>query len=59
MADYAIKLLTDTKLAEQISEACLVRARNEFSSDRITEEYEQIYYRVLGRKVPKLKPVCS
>lgn len=59
MADYAIKLLTDTKLAEQISEACLVRARSEFSSDRITEEYEQIYYRVLGRKVPKLKPVCS
>ncbi|WP_433946467.1 N-acetyl-alpha-D-glucosaminyl L-malate synthase BshA [Paenibacillus sp. SN-8-1] len=59
MADYAIKLLTDAKLAEQISEACLVRARNEFSSDRITEEYEQIYYRVLGRKAPNLKPVCS
>lgn len=59
MADYAIKLLKDAKLAEQLSEACLVRARTEFSSDRITEEYEQIYYRVLGRKVPKLKPVCS
>ncbi|RUT36055.1 N-acetyl-alpha-D-glucosaminyl L-malate synthase BshA [Paenibacillus zeisoli] len=59
MADYAIKLLKDAKLAEQLSEACLVRARTEFSSDRITEEYEQIYYRVLGRQVPKLKPVCS
>ncbi|USB34798.1 N-acetyl-alpha-D-glucosaminyl L-malate synthase BshA [Paenibacillus sp. YPG26] len=59
MADYCIKLLTDSKLAEQVAEACLVRARDEFSSARITEEYEQIYYRVLGRKAPKLNSVCS
>ncbi|WP_068617181.1 N-acetyl-alpha-D-glucosaminyl L-malate synthase BshA [Paenibacillus tuaregi] len=59
MADYAVKLLTDEKLAGEMSKACLDRARCQFSSDRITDEYEQIYYRVLGRQVPSLKPVCS
>lgn len=59
MADYAIKLLKDDKLAGEMSEACLERAKCQFSSERITDEYEQIYYRVLGRPVPRLNPVCS
>ncbi|MBP1999572.1 N-acetyl-alpha-D-glucosaminyl L-malate synthase BshA [Paenibacillus shirakamiensis] len=59
MADYAVHLLTDESLAKKVSEACLIRAKNEFSSARITEEYEQIYYRVLGLDVPRPKPVCS
>ncbi|AIQ64606.1 N-acetyl-alpha-D-glucosaminyl L-malate synthase [Paenibacillus stellifer] len=47
MADYAVRLLSDEKLAEQMREACLRRACQDFSKDIITDQYESIYYRVL------------
>lgn len=61
MAAYATKLLSDEKLTEQFKQNCLDRARNVFCNDLITAQYEQIYYRVLGRAVPEslLNVVCG
>lgn len=52
MAADAVKLLSDPELYARIVEACLHRARHTFCNDRIMREYEDIYYRVLGRPVP-------
>ncbi|MDF2721630.1 MAG: N-acetyl-alpha-D-glucosaminyl L-malate synthase [Paenibacillus sp.] len=52
MADYAVQLLSDPDLYKAMSAACLYRARKTFCNDLITAQYEQIYYRVLGREVP-------
>ncbi|MBE0335852.1 N-acetyl-alpha-D-glucosaminyl L-malate synthase BshA [Paenibacillus sp. 23TSA30-6] len=57
MAEYAVQLLSDEAMAERFREACLVRARTVFCDTLITREYEEIYYRVLGREVPDLKPI--
>ncbi|AJS58068.1 N-acetyl-alpha-D-glucosaminyl L-malate synthase BshA [Paenibacillus sp. IHBB 10380] len=57
MAKYAIRLLSDEDLARRVSEACLNRACVDFCDKLITKQYEEIYYRVLGREVPKLDPV--
>lgn len=57
MAKYAIEFLSDDLMAEQFRQACLKRACNDFSRDAITNQYEDIYYRVLGCKVPRLDPV--
>lgn len=54
MADYVIRLLCNPELYEVMSAACLERARNTFCNDLITAQYEQIYYRVLGRPVPEI-----
>ena len=61
MADYAVRLLTDNALYSKMSAACLERARKTFCNDLITIQYEQIYYRVLGRKAPvyDLDQVCQ
>lgn len=59
MADYTIQLLSNEALAANFREACLKRACREFADGLITHQYEQIYYRVLGREVPKLNPVCG
>jgi len=48
MARNAERLLTDERLHEQFRKACLYRATHEFCNDAITEQYEAIYYRVLG-----------
>lgn len=48
MAENAKKLLLNPTLHEQFKKACLTRAVSEFSSEAITSQYEQIYYRVLG-----------
>jgi N-acetyl-alpha-D-glucosaminyl L-malate synthase BshA len=53
MAHYAIALLSDPKLYQRMTKACLERARFTFCSDRITRQYEEIYYRVLDRAVPE------
>lgn len=50
MAEYALKLLLDERLYEAFSAACVKRARNTFCHDTITDQYEAIYYRILGRK---------
>lgn len=57
MADYAIRILSDDQLAERFRIACLERSCNDFSRDSITNQYEDIYYRVLGRKVTRMDAV--
>lgn len=52
MARDAIRLLSDGDLYQRMVEACLSRARNAFCNNRITADYENIYYRVLGRAAP-------
>ncbi|REK77222.1 N-acetyl-alpha-D-glucosaminyl L-malate synthase BshA [Paenibacillus paeoniae] len=59
MAEGAIKLLTDEALHAKFREACLKRARNDFCNDSITEQYESIYYRVLGIDVEVPVTVCE
>jgi N-acetyl-alpha-D-glucosaminyl L-malate synthase BshA len=54
MADDVLKLLQDDQLYERISKACLYRAQVYFCDNVITEQYEQIYYRVLGREAPEV-----
>lgn len=58
MAAYAVRLLGDPALAEVFRKECLHRACNGFSRDVITNQYEDIYYRVLGRKALRLNS-CS
>jgi len=52
MASDAIRLLSDGALYERVVQACLDRARYTFCNDLITRQYEEIYYRVLGRELP-------
>lgn len=59
MAANAVRLLTDPKLYADFREACLVRARTEFCNDRITAQYEKIYYDVLGIEADIPEPVCE
>lgn len=55
MARNALRLLKDPELYQQISQAGLNRARHNFCNELITLQYEEIYYRVLGRPVPSLE----
>lgn len=60
MAAYASALLKDEAAYRKMKEACLHRARFTFCNDAITRQYEEIYYRVLGRALPeaiKAKPL--
>ncbi|TVY11645.1 N-acetyl-alpha-D-glucosaminyl L-malate synthase BshA [Paenibacillus cremeus] len=60
MANYAKLLLSDEGMYAKMKEACLQRARYTFCNDVITRQYEEIYYRVLGRELPeeiKSKPL--
>ncbi|MEB3101295.1 N-acetyl-alpha-D-glucosaminyl L-malate synthase BshA [Ferviditalea candida] len=59
MAGYAIRLLSDPLIYRQFSDACIVRATQTFCSDLITEQYEDIYYRVLGIAQPREEVVCE
>lgn len=59
MAENAIMLLTNEPLRETFRQACLVRARNQFCNDIITEQYESIYYRVLGIDAKLPEPICE
>ncbi|CAM3945463.1 N-acetyl-alpha-D-glucosaminyl L-malate synthase BshA [Cohnella lubricantis] len=59
MAANAVRLLTDSKLYADFRESCLDRARTEFCNDRITAQYEQIYYDVLGINANIPEPVCK
>ncbi|WNQ09256.1 N-acetyl-alpha-D-glucosaminyl L-malate synthase BshA [Paenibacillus aurantius] len=52
MANNVLLLLQDEELYRQFSQACLERARTTFCNDRIMRQYEEIYYRVLGRELP-------
>ncbi|MNN81630.1 hypothetical protein D3C81_1984760 [compost metagenome] len=57
MAKYAVKLLSDPLMVQQFRKACLERSCNDFSRDVITNQYEDIYYRVLGCKVRGLDTI--
>ncbi|WP_020616645.1 N-acetyl-alpha-D-glucosaminyl L-malate synthase BshA [Paenibacillus daejeonensis] len=59
MAANSVRLLSQPALYEQFREACLHRARTRFCNDRITSEYEQIYYRVLGIEAPVPMTLCN
>jgi len=59
MANNAIKLLSDEKMYANFREACLNRARNVFSDELITSQYEEIYYRVLGMPTGVPVPACE
>ena len=48
MADYAVRLLTDPDLHRTFSENGINRAREYFCVERVAEQYEAIYRRVLG-----------
>lgn len=58
MAEYTLKLLEDCELHKQFKEACIERAHTEFCNDKITYEYESIYYKVLGLE-SELEPFSS
>lgn len=47
MADYTIRLLSDPQLAERLSSECISRAKEQFNSQRIMDQYLGIYQRVL------------
>lgn len=47
MADYALRILQDTGLANRLREAGMVRAATEFGANAIVRRYEQLYYQVL------------
>ncbi|MFC7682053.1 N-acetyl-alpha-D-glucosaminyl L-malate synthase BshA [Paenibacillus sp. GCM10028914] len=59
MAEYVIDIFKDDQLHESLREACLQRSRTFFCNELIRSKYEQIYYRVLGREVNELNPVCG
>jgi len=58
MADNAVKLLSDELLYQSFVAACIDRAHHEFCNDRITYEYESIYYKVLGLE-SEVKPFIN
>ena len=53
MAAYAVRLLSNPGEKARMREACLERAHTRFCDQKIMREYEEIYYRVLGRKLPE------
>ncbi|MEX2103951.1 MAG: N-acetyl-alpha-D-glucosaminyl L-malate synthase BshA, partial [Bacilli bacterium] len=59
MSEYVIKLLSDESLYQSFSEACIHRARTQFCVERLTEQYEQIYYRLLQQTIELEKTVCT
>lgn len=58
MAEHCLTLLTQPEQMKRFREACLHRAKNDFSSERMMQTYESIYYRVLQREVPGVNHIC-
>lgn len=59
MSEYAIKLLSDEVLYQSFSEACIHRAQTQFSVEQLTKQYEQIYYRLLGKTTKLEETACT
>ncbi|MGG4104191.1 N-acetyl-alpha-D-glucosaminyl L-malate synthase BshA [Paenibacillus lautus] len=59
MAQHVLEILKDEALSERLRKACLHRSKTMFCNELIRGKYEEIYYRVLGREVGELKPVCG
>lgn len=53
MAEYVYQMLSRPEQYELMVEKCLYRARRTFCNDITTVQYEEIYYRVLGRELPE------
>lgn len=51
MAEHVIHLLSNPEHYEQMVQNCLYRARHTFCNDTAIDQYEEIYYRVLGREI--------
>ncbi|WP_176444729.1 N-acetyl-alpha-D-glucosaminyl L-malate synthase BshA [Paenibacillus herberti] len=58
MARNAVRLLTNESMYEEFSKACISRSCEEFCNERITTEYEKIYYRVLGMEAELPMQAC-
>ncbi|MBU5674448.1 N-acetyl-alpha-D-glucosaminyl L-malate synthase BshA [Paenibacillus brevis] len=58
MAEHCLALLTQPEQMNRFREACLQRAKNDFSSERMMQTYESIYYRVLQREAPGVNHIC-
>ncbi|MFC4078058.1 N-acetyl-alpha-D-glucosaminyl L-malate synthase BshA [Salinithrix halophila] len=50
MADHAIRLLSDPDLYRRFSEMGLERARDRFCAEKIADQYEDLYQRVIDGK---------
>jgi N-acetyl-alpha-D-glucosaminyl L-malate synthase BshA len=59
MSEYAVALLSNPSEYRKYSQACIARAQNCFSTERITAQYEQIYYQTLCKRPPELKLLCK
>ena len=59
MAQHVLEIVKDEALSERLRKACLHRSKTMFCNELIRGKYEEIYYRVLGREVSELKPVCG
>jgi len=59
MSEYVIRLLSDNELYRSFSDACIHRAQTQFCDKRLTEQYEQIYYRLLGLTTKLEETVCT
>jgi N-acetyl-alpha-D-glucosaminyl L-malate synthase BshA len=59
MSEYVLKLLSDEALYQSFSQACVQRARDQFCVEQLTEQYEQIYYRILGQTTKLEATVCA
>lgn len=56
MAEKVIELIQDDQLYLTLSQNSLNRAYHEFCQEKITRQYEEIYYRVCSEKTDSCKP---
>jgi len=59
MAQHVLEICKEEAFSERLRKACLQRSTTMFCNELIRGKYEEIYYRVLGREVSELKPVCG
>jgi N-acetyl-alpha-D-glucosaminyl L-malate synthase BshA len=59
MAHYALALLQDPVKYKEFSDACIRRARTGFCNDRVVSQYEDIYFKVLGRTRSEAGAICK
>lgn len=62
MAEGCIRLLSDDALYAAMRANCIQRSRTVFCNERIIDEYENLYYQVIGREEsgkPNRERVCT
>lgn len=50
--DHLLRLCTDSVLRARLGNAAMIRAKNEYLSQRVTEEFVSYYKRIVKRKFP-------